>query len=432
MPVLRRASPKPFMDDPRLLTPEATTASSMRVIVAASVGNALEWYDFIVFGFFAPQIAGAFFPHASLLLAFGTYGASFLARPIGAAIIGAYADRRGRRAALSLSIWLMALGTLLMVIMPRYDRIGAAASFGILGARLIQGFSAGGEFGGATALMIEHAPKRAGFFGSFQNTTQSIAAILGSVAGWTLSTQISHAALAEWGFRLPFVLGLLVAPVGLYVRRHVPDAARRAEVAKSPLRELLRLYPGRVLLGACTVAAGTASTYMAIYLPTYAQKHLHLAASGSFAATMAVACVPLLVIPLSGHFSDRRGRLLPMLWGAGALLLLSYPGFLLVVAYPTATMLGCVLVTLTALRSAYAAPMPALLGEMFPAEVRGVGMSLSYTLGVITFGGFANLILEWLIERTGDASVPGYYLAATAAVTFAALLVIRKTIKLYL
>jgi MHS family proline/betaine transporter-like MFS transporter len=408
--------------------------SSVRVIVAASVGNALEWYDFIVFGFFAPQIAGAFFPHASLLLTFGTYGASFLARPIGAAVIGAYADNHGRRAALSLSIWLMALGTLLMVIMPRYASIGVAASFGILGARLIQGFSAGGEFGGATALMIEHAPKRAGFFGSFQNTTQSIAAILGSSVGWLLSTQLSHAALLDWGFRLPFVLGLLVAPVGLYVRRHVPETAKLPDygLQTSPLRTLLRRYPGRVLLGSSTIAAGTAGTYMAIYLPTYAQRHLHMATSGSFAATMAVACVPLLVTPLSGHFSDRSGRLLPMLCGSGALLLLSYPAFLLVVAHPNAVMLGCVLVILTALRSAYAAPMPALLGEMFPVEIRGVGMSLSYTLGVIVFGGFAQLILEWLIERTGDAAVPGYYLAATAAVTFAGLLVIRKTITLYL
>jgi MHS family proline/betaine transporter-like MFS transporter len=413
---------------------QSASASSLRVIVAASVGNALEWYDFIVFGFFAPQIAGAFFPGDSLRLTFATFGASFLARPLGAAVIGAYADRHGRRAALSLSIWLMALGTLLMVVMPRYASIGATASFGILAARLIQGFSAGGEFGGATALMIEHAPRRAGFFGSFQNTTQSIAAILGSLIGWVLSFSLPHASLAEWGFRLPFVLGLLVAPVGLYVRRHVPETANlpdRGQQASS-LQVLLRLYLGRVLLGASTIAAGTASTYMAIYLPTYAQRHLHLASSSSFAATMAVACVPLLVTPLAGHVSDLRGRLLPMLWGSGLLLLLSYPAFLLVVAHPTATMLGCVLVVLTMLRSTYAAPMPALLGEMFPAEVRGVGMSLSYTLGVISFGGFAQLLLESLIERTGDASVPGYYLAFTAAVTFAGLLAIRRTITLYL
>jgi MHS family proline/betaine transporter-like MFS transporter len=418
----------------RTLATGNSEVSSIRVIVAASAGNALEWYDFVVFGFLAPQVAVAFFPHGSLLLTFGTYGASFLARPVGAAVIGAYADRHGRRAALSLSIALMAIGTALMVVMPTYASIGAVASFGILGARLIQGFSAGGEFGGATALMIEHAPARAGFFGSFQNTTQSIAAIMGSLMAWLVSAGLPHTALSEWGFRLPFVLGLLVAPVGFYVRRHVPETARPQDLAlqEAPLGELLRRYPWRVLLGASTIAAGTASTYMSIYLPTYAQKHLHMATTGSFAVTLAVACVPLLVTPLAGHFSDRRGRLRPMLWGSGLLLLLSYPAFRLVVAHPTAALLGGVLVVLTALRSTYAAPMPALLGEMFPAEIRGVGMSLSYTLGVIVFGGFAQLLLEWLIERTGNAAVPGYYLAFTAAVTFVGLLVIRKNIKLYL
>ena len=230
------------------------------------------------------------------------------------------------------------------------------------------------------------------------------------------------------------MLGLLVAPVGLYVRRHVPETARPQDLAleEAPLGALLRRFPSRVLLGASTIAAGTASTYMAIYLPTYAQKHLHMATTGSFLATLAVACVPLLVTPAAGHFSDRRGRLLPMLWGSGLLLLLSYPAFRLVVAYPSAAVLGSVLVVLTALRSGYAAAMPALLGEMFPPEVRGVGMSLSYTLGVITFGGFAQLLLEWLIERTGNAAVPGYYLAFTAAITFGGLAIIRRTIKLYL
>jgi MHS family proline/betaine transporter-like MFS transporter len=365
-------------------------------------------------------------------LTFGTYGASFLARPVGAAIMGGYADRRGRRAALSLSIMLMAFGTLLMVIMPSYASIGPAAAFGILAARLIQGFSAGGEFGGSTALMIEHAPKRAGFFGSFQNTTQSIAAILGSGAAFAVSAALPHAALAEWGFRLPFVLGLLVAPAGLYVRRHVPETALLPEagIQTTPIRDVLKTYPGRVALGASTIAAGTASTYMNIYLPTYAQKHLHMASTGSFGITFLVSCVPLLITPLSAHLSDRRGRLPPMLWGSALLLLLSYPAFRFVVAYPTPAILGGVLIVLTALRSAYAAPMPALLGEMFPAIVRGVGMSISYTMGVVIFGGFAQLLLEWLIERTGNPAVPGFYLAATAAITFIGLLIIRRTVTL--
>jgi MHS family proline/betaine transporter-like MFS transporter len=417
---------------PAFLGPERTLTSSLRVVVAASVGNVLEWYDFVVFSFLAPQIAAAFFPEKSLLLTFATFGASFLARPIGAAVIGGYADRRGRRAALTLSIVLMGLGTLLMVVMPRYATIGAASAFGILLARLIQGFSAGGEFGGATALMIEHAPKRAGFFGSFQNTTQAIAAIMGSGIAWAVTAALPHAAIDSWGFRLPFVLGLLIAPVGFYIRRHVPETADLvAGAAESePVIAVLTRYPARVLLGACTIAVGTASTYLNIYLPTYAQAHLHMASARSYGITFLVSCIPLFVTPFSGHLSDKVGRMKPMLICTSLLLVLSYPAFLLVVHDPTAAVLGCVLLVLTVLRSGYAAPMPTLLAEMFPAPVRGAGMSIAYTMGVVVFGGFAQFLMEWLIRITGSATVPGIYLAVTAAITLAALLAIRRVVPL--
>jgi len=408
--------------------------SSIRVVAAASVGNVLEWYDFAIYGYLAPQIAKAFFPHGSLLLTFATFGVSFLARPVGAAVIGSYADRRGRRAALTLSIVLMAVGTLLMVVMPRYATIGPASAFGILFARLIQGFSAGGEFGGSTALMIEHAPKRAGFFGSFQNTTQGIAAILGSGAAWAVSAALPHDALDAWGFRIPFVLGLLIAPAGLYIRRQIPETAQLppGQDRSAPVVNLLLLYPGRVALGACTIAVGTASTYLNIYLPTYAQTHLHMASARSYGVTFLVSTVPLFITPMSGHLSDRLGRLPPMLVCTALLLLLSYPAFLLVVADPTATMLGGVILVLTFLRSGYAAPMPGLLGEMFPAEMRGAGMSIAYTMGVVVFGGFAQFLMEWLIKITGNATVPGIYLAVTSAITFAALLVIQRRVPLKL
>lgn len=411
-----------------------TQTTSLRIVAAASVGNALEWYDFIVFGFLTPQIAAAFFPHGSMLQAYATYGVSFLARPFGAAVIGSFADRRGRRAALTLSIALMGFGTLLMVAMPRASSIGGLSAVGILCARLIQGFSCGGEFGGATALMIEHAPKRAGFFGSFQFSTQAIASILGSGAAWAVSEAMPHAALEAWGFRIPFVLGLLVVPAGLYIRRHVPETAQLSDGSAhaAPVREVFRLYPGRVVLGACTIAAGTASTYLAIYLPAYAQTHLHMASTRSFAITFLIACVPLLITPLAGHLSDRIGRLPQMIFCVGLMLVLSYPSFLLIVGAPSAAMLGGVMLLLTVLRSTYSAPIPSLLAEMFPAQVRGAGMSIAYTLGVVVFGGFAQLLFESLIRLTGNATMPGFYLAATAAITLAALLVIRRRIALHL
>jgi MHS family proline/betaine transporter-like MFS transporter len=416
--------------------PEAAP-SLTRVILAASVGNALEWYDFTVFGYFAPQIAAIFFPSAGaargLLLTFGTYGVSFLARPVGAAVLGGYADRRGRRAALTASIVLMMLGTLLMAAMPGFRLIGWLAPAGILAARLIQGFSAGGEFGGATAFMIEHAGKRAGFFGSFQFSSQSVAALMGSGVAWGLSALLSAHAMNGWGFRLPFALGLLVGPVGLYMRRHIDEtpAFRRAVPPKAPVDEVLRAYPGRVVLAACVIAAGTAGTYLNIYLPTYAEKHLHLANSKGFAVTFLASVAPIVVTPFAAHVSDRIGRLPMMIVLVAVLCLLSYPAFLAIAAYPSAGILAGVLVTISILRSGYTAPGPALLAEMFPPAVRAVGMSLGYTLGVVVFGGFAQLTMESLIQLTGNAAIPGFYLAATGVISLLALLIIRSRITLH-
>jgi MHS family proline/betaine transporter-like MFS transporter len=418
--------------------PARLPANIIRVVAAASIGNALEWYDFVVFGYFAPQIAAIFFPSTdkstSLLLTFGTYGVSFLARPFGAAILGGYADRKGRRASLTLSIVLMTLGTLLMALMPGYASIGRLAPLGILIARLIQGFSAGGEFGSATAFMIEHAGKRAGWFGSFQFTSQAVSAILGSGVAWGLSALLGQSAMNAWGFRLPFALGLLIGPVGLYVRRHIEEtpAFRHAGAAHAPIMAVLRRHPWRVALGACTVAAGTAGTYLNVYLPTYAQKHLHMASSRSYAVTFLASVAPLFVTPVAAHLSDKIGRL-PIMIGLVFLLMVgSYPAFLAIQAAPTPMMLACVLIGISLLRSGYSAPMPALMAEMFPVQVRAVGMALAYTVGVVVFGGFAQLLLEWLIDVTGNPTMPGLYIAATSLLTLASLLVIRKRIRLHL
>ncbi len=408
-----------------------------RVILAASAGNALEFYDFTVFGYFATQIGATFFPsgHAarSLLLTFATFGVSFLARPLGAAILGGYADRRGRRNAMSLSILLMTLGTALMAFMPGYASIGAAAPAGILAARVIQGFSAGGEFGGATAFMIEHAPGRRGLFGSFQYLSQSVSAILGSGVAWAVSAAMGHQALQDWGFRIPFALGLLIGPVGFYVRRHVDETPEFAASVPDPhpIHSVIAAHSGRLALGACTIAAGTAGTYLVIYLPTYAQKTLHMSVQNSFAVTFAASCVPLLVTPLAAHLSDRIGRMPVMLGGAAVLLAISYPAFLAIVAWPTPTILALMLMAITFLRSTYTAPTAAMLAELFPVATRAVGMSLAYTMGVVTFGGFAGLILEWLISATGDPKVPAYYMIAATAITLAALLVIRRRVPMF-
>ncbi len=416
--------------------PAASRQGLGRTIIAASVGNVLEFYDFTVFGYFASQIAAAFFPDAhrtGLLLTFGTYGVSFLARPLGAIFLGSYADRRGRRASLTLSILLMTLGTLMIAAMPGYASIGVAAPLGILAGRIIQGFSTGGEFGSSTAFMIEHAPGRRGFFGSLQFVSQSLASLMGSGVALAVSASLSPHALQEWGFRLPFLLGLLIAPVGIYVRQHVEESpAYEASVPhEAPIAELVRRHGWRLVLAACTIAGGTAGTYIAIYIPTYAQHQLHMSISGSFAAPVAASIAGLVVTPVAAHFSDRHGRMPIMLGGAVVLLAASYPAFLLIRADPTVAMLSAMIVLLGLPRMIYTAPLPAVLAEMFPVEVRVAGMSLAYTLGVIAFGGFAAFIIAWLIDITGDIMAPAYYLAAATAISVASLLVIRTRVRMY-
>ncbi len=401
------------------------------MVAAASVGNALEFFDFTVYGYFATQIGAAFFPggeFVSLLLTWGTYGTAFLARPLGAVVIGSYADRHGRRAAMTVSIWLMTIGTAMMACMPRAASIGLAAPLGILAARLLQGFSAGGEFGGATAFMLEHGGTRGGLVASFQFISQVVASLAGSLVAFGTARLLSAHALGDWGFRVPFVIGLLICPVGLYLRSRVGETAVFAATEKmaAPAVAVMRAHWGRILLAAGTIAGGTAGTYLVIYLPTYAQHELHMGAANSLAVPVLAALVGLVVTPLAAHWSDRAGRLVPALVFCPLLMLTAYPAFLAVAAAPVFSVLAGTTILLTVLRSAYGAPLPALLGEMFPPAMRGVGMSISYALGVLVFGSLAPFINTWVIGTTGDKSFPGIYLAVCSAVTLGCLLGIRR------
>ncbi len=272
-----------------------TRAMVRRIVFSSSIGNALEWFDFLVYGYFAPVIAKQFFPvhdeWLSTLLAIGTFGISFLMRPLGAIVLGVYGDRKGRKAALTLAIALMMAGTLAMAVMPPYATIGLAAPLLVLLARLVQGFAVGGEFGSATAFMVEHSSTRRGYYASWQFASQGAAAILAAAFGSLLALWLPPAELASWGWRVPFFFGLVLGPVGYYIRSHLDEtpeflANREAMAAQRPVAGTSEPAGRRwldLLLAVGIVAQSTVGVYiLQLYMPLYAVKQLHMAAATSF------------------------------------------------------------------------------------------------------------------------------------------------------
>jgi MFS transporter, MHS family, proline/betaine transporter len=404
--------------------------SLAQIVVATSAGNALEWFDIAIYGFFAVFIGKHFFPaaseNASLLLTFGAFGASYLVRPLGGMVLGAYADRRGRKAALMLSVSLMMLGTAIIALVPDYASIGMAAPLAVLAARLIQGFSAGGEFGASTAMLIEHAPHRRGFIASWQFATQGLATLLAASFGYGLARAMPAADLAAWGWRLPFFFGLLIGPVGLYLRRFIEDAEDFTHAARteSPVREVFARQKQLVLTSIGLLTVSTAVNYLLQYVPTFAIRDLHLGAATGFAATMVGGVILTVVTPFAGHLSDRIGRRRQMTWVALLFALTAYPGFVWVTSQTSqagAMPLFVLIAWLALLKSIYFGALPALMAEIFPAATRATGMAIGYNVGVTVFGGFTPAIVTWLLGATGDKSAPSYYLILTAMLSLAAL-----------
>ncbi len=292
-------------------------ALNARAVMAAVIGNALEWYDFTVFGFMTVVIARVFFPsssdYSSILLTTATFGVAFVMRPVGGIVLGLYADRAGRKAALTLVIGLMTLGILLLAIAPPYSAIGIGAPLVIVFARLLQGFSAGGEFGSSTALLIEAAPfSKRGFYGSFQMASQAASLLLGAMVGSAISRGLSPEALDSWGWRVPFIFGLVIGPVGLYIRRNMADTEAFLHAKKTARRatlgEVFSTHGREVLCGLGSVIALTVSVYVLIaYLPTFAVKQLKLPFGQSFTALIVGNLLLTVLSPVTGAWSDRIG-----------------------------------------------------------------------------------------------------------------------------
>ena len=410
--------------------------SSLRIVTAASIGNALEWFDLLIYGYFAVTISRLFFPSddqtVSLLLALGTFGASYLVRPFGAIVLGAYADRAGRKASLMVSIVLMMIGTTLMVVVPTYASIGVLAPLFVLFARLLQGFSVGGEFGSSTSFLVEHGPDRKGFFASFQWAGQGFAAVLASLFGVGLTTALTADQLNAWGWRLPYIFGLLIGPIGLYIRRRVDETPEflAAEATSTPVRDVLRDQWDRVLLAIGLAVVSNSSNYLILYMPTYAVKQLSLPQSSGFAATLLGGIILTVGSPLIGHSSDSLGRTRIMQVAAGLFVISAYPAFVLLTGYASLLVLIGIVCWLSLLKTIYSGVMPSLMAEIFPTRTRVTGMALSYNTSVPIFGGFAPFISTWLIQLTGNNLAPSFYLMLTALVSFGALVLGRNRLRL--
>jgi MFS family permease len=394
------------------------------------IGNALEWYDFTVFSSLTVVIAQLFFPagnnYSSLLLATATFGVAFVMRPVGGIVLGLYADRAGRKAALSLVIVLMTLGMLLLAIAPPYSAIGIGAPLMIVVGRLLQGFSAGGEFGSSTALLIEAAPfSKRGFYGSWQMASQAAALLLGALVGALITRGLSPEALKSWGWRVPFILGLVIGPVGFYIRRHLADSEAfllaQKTARRATLGEVFRTHSRDVLCGLGSVIALTVTIYVLIsYLPTFAVNQLKLPYAQSFYAVIVGNLLLTVLSPLTGAWSDRIGRKGLSLWSLVITLVIIYPLFAWLEAEPTVSKLILVQALLSVSLSGYYGPFGALIAELFPANVRSIGLSLAYNIAVMVFGGFGPFVVTWLIKITGSPLAPTYYVMAGLALSIVA------------
>ncbi len=412
----------------------AAERPAIRTIAAVVIGNALDWYDFALYGYLAVTIGTLFFPSqspwTSLLSSLAAFGSAFVVRPLGGIILAQLADQWGRRNTLVLVIAFMTVGTAMIAFAPSYAAIGIAAPAIIVTSRLLQGFSAGGEFASATAFLIEAAPPhRRGLYGAWQLSGQGMAILVSGLAGSLLARGMAPEQFAAWGWRVPFMLGLSIGPIGYYLRlklkesrAFVDDRASRAS-GGAPLIELFTDYKRRALTGFGLVIGGSASLYVLfIFMPSYAIRVLGLDLRAAFVAPVVAGLTIAVFCPLTGLLSDFVERKSLLVISMSGLAIAPYPCFLWLQHGQSIARLALVEFALGLIFSFSGGPFNAALSELFPIRLRASGLAVAYNFAVALFGGFAPLIVAWLIVRTGDPLAPTYYVAACTIVGLAAAL----------
>ncbi|MGF6613105.1 MHS family proline/betaine transporter-like MFS transporter [Paraburkholderia sp. WSM4175] len=408
----------------------------LKTVVAASLVTGLEMFDFTVFGFFAVVIGDRFFPAndpmTSLLWAVGTFGVGFFMRPVGAMMIGTYADRVGRRAAMTRTSWMMALGTAALGLCPSYASIGVIAPLIVIAARSLQGFALGGDIGVAATFVLEAGPvSRRGYLVSWQLVSQGTAALLGASLGLLITSTVSPSAVASWGWRIPFAIGLLIAPVGLYVRHRLRDDPilnNAATHAGPPLTELRREHGTTILLAILMMMGQSIPVYAIVYfMPSYATRVMHMPAATGFRASALSALLLVVIPPLAGRLIDSLRRRKPLaLVACGCTTLLVYPVFLMITRATSALPVLCGVGLISTMVAFGAGAVALLVLEALPARVRASGMAVSHALQVALFGGTAQFIVTGLIKWTGDPMSVAWYVAPACAVSFCALMLFKE------
>ncbi|KQP30035.1 MFS transporter [Methylobacterium sp. Leaf104] len=419
-------------------TTEGAPRLERKAVAAVVLGNALEFYDFTIYAFFAKPIGEAFFPAQnatdSLLASLALFGIGYVMRPIGGVLIGAFADRAGRKPAMLITIALMAIGMVMLAGSPGYATLGGWSQVIVIVGRLIQGLALGGEVGPSTAYLLEAAPpKHRGFVASWQIASQGCAALIAGLVASALTYAVGDDAMANWGWRVMFALGICVVPVGLIIRSHLPETAGErtdpaaADSTLAVVRRLVREHGRMLLLTFLIIAASTVSNAVGTNMPVYAQATLGLTETISTAVPIALGLASIAFPLLGGWLADRFGRRAVMIWPRALIVVLTVPAFAWLVREPTGPSVYAVTFLLSALSSINAAAIIVAIPESLPRAVRSAGLSIVYAFSVSVFGGSTNYVVNKLIALSGDKLAPAYYLVAFSVVGTVAALLMPET-----
>ena len=416
-------------------------AVPLRHVVAVFVGNGLEFYDFLVFSYFAVYIARTFYPNGGettgLLATLATFGAGFLTRPIGAIVIGRMGDRIGRKPAMLVSFTLMGIAITGLACTPSYATIGVVAPALVLFFRLLQGFALGGEVGPTTAYMAEAAPEhRRGLYLSMQFATQDCAVLAGGIIGTSLAAVLSDQQLQAWGWRAAMLLGAAIVPFGLMLRRSLPETLHKADdAALAPdattgalgLRAKMRPYLAIVVFGLLMLTAGTIGTYTTNYMTTYALTTLQLTATASFGVIIVNGVVAVVSEVTSGWLSDRYGRKPVMIIPGALLLVVILPCFWLIAHFRSVAVLYGAETIMVILAAIAAVPSIVIITESLPPSIRSGAIATIYAFAISIFGGSTQFMIAWLTDVTGDPLSPAYYWTGAAVIGLIAMVLVEET-----